>query len=128
MSQRWRVRSELGSCRRGRNNFGVHCICSLLPALLTHPALCVSLFGCCSPGSGSPAGDSSSGSRPRSSQKAPLKGEAVVPRKAAVHPQQWGDVKGEAAQNAVARAPPGIKRVCLIGNPALKTGAGGRAS
>lgn len=106
MSQRWRVRSELGSRRLGKNNFGVHCACSLLPALLTHPALCISLLGCCSPGAGSPAGDASSGSTPRSSQKAPLKGETVVPRKAAVHPQQWGDVKGEAVQNVLARTPP----------------------
>lgn len=75
----------------------------------------------CSPGAGSPAGDPSSVRRPCHSPKTPARGmQQHVPTARAI----W---KGEAVQNGAVRAPPGIKRVCLAGNPALKTGAGGRA-
>lgn len=50
-------------------------------------------------------------------------------RKAAAHPLTTSAIwKGEAAQNGAARAPPGINRVCLIGNLLLKQGQGAEPS
>lgn len=114
---------ERSGVRQAREQITLGCVAFAVCSMHPRPLPC-SAFppqGSCSPGAGSPAGDTSSVRRPPPSPRAPARGmQQHVPTASAI----W---KGEAAQNGAARAPPGIKRVCLVGNPALKTGAGGRA-